>query len=59
MFCCLICGEILYLPEALRDEEISNAVSGFLEDHMHLHGTDSFSNFAITLRDTPPAQGVA
>jgi len=40
MLCCLICGEILDLPEALRDEEIANATRGFLEDHIHLHGGD-------------------
>jgi hypothetical protein len=48
MLCCLICGEILCVPEALRDEELANATRGFLEDHIHLHGTDSLSNFAVT-----------
>jgi hypothetical protein len=30
---CRFCGEILYLPENLRDEELYNAVAGFMHDH--------------------------
>lgn len=38
-FFCSICGESLYVADGLRDEEMDNAVLGFMKDHAKLHRT--------------------
>jgi len=37
---CAQCGEVLQLPPGLCDEELKNAVTGFMVDHVDLHGGD-------------------
>jgi hypothetical protein len=37
-FCCSVCREMLYVAGDLRDEEMDNAVLGFIKDHTKLHG---------------------
>jgi hypothetical protein len=38
-FFCSTCGEMLYVADGLRDEEMDNAVLGFMKDHAKRHGT--------------------
>jgi len=38
--CCMICGEVFHAKEGIPLQEWKDALAGFMDDHVGLHGGD-------------------